>query len=161
MNERIEEQPYDLRHDTPMTPRNAVAELDVTGHGQSPMGRIPDMGEHIGNDHQAPVWTEETSAAPPATEYFRRPEAPLPSRVPGRGLFEEIPMAQPVTQHGLQWHSGDGTVRHNLAGFPWENNRRIGVDTSNVELRTIHAHLMEAIALARAEMRERGMVVDF
>lgn len=112
-------------------------------------------GDHIGNDHQeAARYLADPVMGAPGNEFWTQgggDASSLPRREPGR-------MFQPA--FGLQWHAPDGTVRHNLADFPWENNRRTGVETSNIELRTIYAHLIEAATLVRQEMRDRGLVVD-
>lgn len=156
MNEHIDHQPYDDRDNTPSV-----------------------QGEHIGNDHQegpAPNFFGLPDAVTPAgyqgdgreareearTSFFEPvvPRTDMPSRIPGQHMLRDLPAAEPFPVVGLSWRSPDGTVRSNLAAFPWENNRRIGAETSNIELRTIYAHLIEAATLARAEMRERGMQVD-
>lgn len=98
-----------------------------------------DTGEHIGNSHQEPGPIDPTMHGLP-----RRLAAYVPQEM--------------LTRQGLHWAIGDGGIRFDLAAFPHDRNREY---LGNVELRTIHAHLMEAVALARTEMRERGMVVDF
>lgn len=145
--------PSDLRH-------------DVTGLDKRAAERVLQAGDHIGNDTQAPVvprnpWHDDPEGFVPIEKFDERPPIAYPPVASSRRTEFYSDVRPPSQQRGLQWHSGDGAVRSNLAAFPWEVNRRNGVETSNVELRTIHAHLMEAIALARNEMRERGMVVDF
>jgi hypothetical protein len=148
MNERIEEQPYDDRHNTP-----------------------PVQGEHIGDDHQerdvfrTPGIFQDGAGEvreEARTSLFEpvMPRTDMPSRIPGQHMLRDLPAVEPIPTVGLSWRSSDGTMRTNLAAFPWANNRQIGVETSNIELRTIYAHLIEAATLARAEMRERGMQVD-
>lgn len=91
----------------------------------------------------------EAGAGFVAREAFGEAAGPLPLRVPDQW--------RPDPQ-GLTWHFGNGFAPLvGLASTRWANL----VDLPNVELRTIHAHLMEAVAQARNEMRERGMVVDF
>lgn len=149
-----DEQPFDNRHTADVTRADAPA-----------AERLPMLGEHIGNDHQAPPggfsWTPE--------QHNREieNEQELPRRRPGQLIHPHIQqygypphLETQAPAQGLVWHTGDGTARHDLANFPWENNRHIGAETSNIELRTIYAHLIEAATLARAEMRERGMQVD-
>lgn len=128
MNEpRIEEQPYEDRHNTPVVPRNAVAD-----------------GEHIGNDHQEPVWTEDNGG-------FQ-----LPSRRPGHNLFSPAPVI-PSFGTGLSWQASAQSPRvDDLASIDWDSMKGM----PNVELRTLFAHLMEASSAVRAEMRARAMQVD-
>lgn len=162
MNEDIESQPYDDRHNTVYNGpygelktqpapifEDGAEELRVEDRQESTSFFRPvfdDNGAHVGEEINHP--------------HARRPEFPgMPSRVPGQNLFNPPP-PMPAFDTGLSWVSPDGTVRHNLANFPWASNRQAGVETSNIELRTMYAHLIEAATLARAEMRERGMQVD-
>jgi hypothetical protein len=173
--QHIEEQPYDDRHTTldrealqrvtpPRQPENGGEEL-----------RLLDNGDHIGNDHQEP--------RPPRG--FWEPQVPrtdMPSRVPGQNMLSQptpepagffrasgLPLADHPTAHppyappdapGLQWRAPGGYVLRDLANFPWEHNRFDPQGVSNVELRTVYAHMLEAATRLRAEMRERGMQVD-
>jgi hypothetical protein len=121
----------DARHDTPYVPRNAVQDEGL--------GLLSDGEEAAGLTRREPTLID-----PALHGVARRPAAYVPQEM--------------LTRQGLHWAIGDGGIRFDLAAFPHEVNRR---HLGNVELRTIHAHLMEAVALARAEMRERGMVVDF
>lgn len=140
MNEqRIEEQPYDDRHNTPAVPRNPVAD-----------------GEHIGNDHQEqPIdagtafWTQDP-----------RP-AVMPSRIQEQSLFNPPPL-MPAFGSGLNWlASVQSPIRADLVNFDFGHVGGLGgFDVSNIELRTIYAHLLETAGRVRAEMRERGMQVD-
>lgn len=114
----------------------------------------------------SPPWQNEDSAPPRA---FPMPDSndhqePAPGFVPREAFGEPVgplPVRNPNWRpdpQGLQWHFGNGfPPLVGLASTDWASLR----DLPNVELRTIHAHLMEAISQARGAMRDRGMVVDF
>lgn len=173
MNEqRIEEQPYDDRHNTP--PRKPVrfedgAEeiRDVVGLNQSPLEQVSNpewtwspgfetQGDHIGSDHQEPMRA--------TTEYFDRARTQMPSRVPGQGLLHPHVAEHgiPAFGTGLNWlASVQSPIRADLVNFDFGHAGGLGgFDVSNIELRTIYAHLLETAGRVRAEMRERGMQVD-
>jgi hypothetical protein len=163
MSDRIEEQPYDERHNTP-----PAVDHDATGLNRSAMGRVQELadvapehqapgtvfwtqGDHIGNDHQEGV-REEMAFQP--VERFRAPEE-MPRR----------PLIHPhVAEHGipsfgtgLTWQASVQSPRvEDLASVDWLTMERM----PNVELHTIFAHLMVASEAIRSEMRRRGMRVD-
>lgn len=139
-------QAEDYRHDAPpitdSVHRNPVTE------SISAEQRVP--GDHIGNDHQEPMWTEDNGG-------FQ-----LPTRRPAQNLFNPPPVT-PAFGTGLNWTaSAQSPTRPDLVNFdfsaahPYENAPMV----SNIELRTIYAHLLETAGRVRAEMRERGMQVD-
>lgn len=144
MSEHIEEQPYDDRHNTP------------------PQNPFKDNGDHIGNDNQEPMPAYRAPSSV-ATEYFRpiphdvEDPGPLPYRAPAPVSIDLFRTTETAPSKGLQWVLGDGSTLVDIASWDWSNARQL----SNIELRTIHAHLLETIAGVRAEMRERSMVVDF
>lgn len=152
---RDTEEASDARFNVPYT-------ADGADPGDAHEDAVNELAERRESEAIRDVWDLKRH---PVGDYFGAPAEhfkPMPSRVPGQALLRPEFTghdARPVS-HGLQWHSGDGTVRHNLADFPWEGNRLHGIETSNVELRTIYAHLIEAATIARREMRERGMQVD-
>lgn len=141
--------PYgELRDQAGDLHEDAVNELaDATGLNRSPMGRIPNMAD------QAPAafWTQEDA---PLTQA-------LPSRTPGQSLIPPG-FRVPAFGTGLSWQADAQSMVHlDLVNFPWDQGRDRGELTiSNIELRTIYAHLIEAATQVRAEMRERGMQVD-
>lgn len=162
--------PSDLRH-------------DVTGLDKRAAERVLQAGDHIGNDAQESAaphnpWHSDPAGFVPvpqfdvrsdpakagvgfvAKEAFGDTAGPLPyppvSTSPRRSDPQGPELPVRATQ-ALQWHNGRGDTITDLAQFDWE----YASNMPNVELRTIHAHLMEGIAKARQEMRVRGMVVDF
>lgn len=102
-------------------------------------------GDHIGNDHQE------------ATAFWTQEDAPLPRREPARSFTAGSPDPLPAFDTGLQWQMGVDSPHRlvNLASIRWRD-----LNISNIELRTIHAHLMETVANVRQELRDRGLVVD-
>lgn len=135
-------------------------------HGAQP--KMLDNGDHIGNDMQEPIRLAMADFVPRNPWPFAEEKPDELSRPvydgQGNRVGDEInhPHAQRPEFPGravqaLQWHNGRGDAITNLAQFDW----KYAAAMPNVELRTIHAHLMEAVAQARTEMRERGMVVDF
>lgn len=99
--------------------------------------------------------------APPAFDLFR-PTLEAQQGMPPlfRGMTQPAPaplvpiefdsLADPGYS-GLAWHYR-GALRHDAANFTWH-----GSTASNLELRTLEAHLIEALVCLRAEMAERGM----
>lgn len=116
-----------------------------------------DNGDHVGNDTQEPAaprnpWHNDPENFVPVPQFDVRSD---PAKA-GVGFVPQETFPVRATQ-ALQWHNGRGDTITDLAQFDWE----YASNMPNVELRTIHAHLMEGIAKARQEMRVRGMVVDF
>lgn len=166
-----EQQPYEDRHNTAVdkdrlqriqAPRfedgaeeireNPFDQPDDVTHLTAPaMPRIPNMGDHIGNDHQAPIFQP--------IERFRAPE-----EMPRRPLIHPYVAEHGIPSFGtgLNWvASVQSPVRSDLVNFDWgQGNPVAGHEVSNIELRTIYAHLLETAGRIRAEMRERQMQVD-
>jgi hypothetical protein len=164
MSDQIEHQPYDDRH--AMMDKEAIQRVtppldqDATGLNRSPMGQVPSLADQDGG-----FWTQEASApVVEQTGYFERVHTSLPSRVPGQGLIHPhiAEHGIPSFGSGLNWRASvQSPVRGDLVNFDWgQDNAVFGLEISNIELRTIYAHLLETAGAVRAEMRERGMQVD-
>lgn len=144
------EQPYDGRFDTAVDKeRLERIQAPIDGEHENPFDQRPLEGEHIGNDHQEPVFRP--------VERFRAPED-----MPRRNTIIAEHNA-PSFGPGLNWvASAAWPTRPDLVNFDWstahpyENTPLV----SNIELRTIYAHLLETAGRIRAEMRERQMQVD-
>ena len=99
--------------------------------------------------------------------HAQRPEfpgEPMPSRVPGETLIHPRVREHGIPSFGtgLNWlASAQSPIRGDLVNFDFAHVGGLGgFDVSNIELRTIYAHLLETAGRVRAEMRERGMQVD-
>lgn len=136
MNEpRIEEQPYDDRHNTPPVPRNPVADGDA--HEDA----VNEVAYSQGRD-----WTEDNGGF----------QLPVRKPVSTHGLFSPPP-PMPAFGTGLTWQASVQSPRvDDLASQDWATMERM----PNVELHTLFAHLMVAAEGIRSEMRRRGMRVD-
>lgn len=169
------EDPSDLRHNTQPKPRLEV-DQDATGLNQAPLERVQNMadvapehqapatamfwtqGDHIGNDHQEAV-REETGVFQPTATFERSVDMPRRSLIPPRYADQALP----TFGTGLNWVASiQSPVRSDLVNFDWARASEVahGPEVSNIELRTIYAHLIEAATRLRAEMRDRGMQVD-
>lgn len=139
MNEpRIEEQPYDDRHNTPPVPRNRVQLED----GAEEMRLLDD-----GDAHEDAV---------NAAAYNHGFQLPVRKSVSTHGLFNPPP-PMPAFGTGLTWQASVQSPRvEDLASQDWATMERM----PNVELHTLFAHLMVAAEGIRSEMRRRGMRVD-
>ena len=147
------EQPYDGRFDTAVDKdRLERIQAPIDGTHENPFDQ-PLPGEHIGNDHQEPVFRP--------VERFRAPED-----MPRRPLIHPHVAEHgiPAFGSGLNWvASVQSPVRGDLVNFDWARPQAgviPGPEVSNIELRTIYAHLLETAGRIRAEMRERQMQVD-
>lgn len=179
MNEqRIEEQPYDDRHNAPAVLRNPVADgehigndhqeqlIDAGADGHTSFFRpaYGSDGQHIGEEINHPHAQRPEFPGRTTTEYFDRARAQMPSRVPGQGLLHPhvAEHGVPAFGTGLNWlASVQSPIRADLVNFDFGHVGGLGgFDVSNIELRTIYAHLLETAGRVRAEMRERGMQVD-
>lgn len=73
------------------------------------------------------------------------------------------PYVAPAFGTGLSWQASmQSGIRIDLVNFPWAQGREDGQrpTVTNIELRTIYAHLIEAASAVRSEMFERGMRID-
>ncbi len=149
-----DEQPYDDRHNTPAPPPPA--------EWATPAVPLRD-GEHIGNDHQEPAATQFVPPIEvPLSAHGRQFVDELTRRERAREFrFDEMPVSTFGT--GLIWRASvQSPERADLVNYDW-GSRSGGapiLEVSNIELRTIYAHLLETAGAVRAEMRERGMQVD-
>lgn len=166
MNERIEEQPYDDRH-------NTAVDKEAVQRVQTPAFLL-DSGDHLGNDHQAanpgseefrmyptpPQMPESAGPSDDGTGFFRPVERfRAPEEMPRRDSF--IPDRMPSFGSGLNWvASAQSPIRGDLVNYEWGTMPGFVNHVTNIELRTIYAHLLETAGQVRAEMRERGMQVD-
>lgn len=135
-------QAEDYRHDTPPVPRNRV--------------QFEGGAEEIRTDGDAHEDAVNEAA------YNHGFQLPVRRPVSTHSLFSPPP-PMPAFGTGLNWvASAQSPVRTDLVNYGFDlldphDNRPM---VSNIELRTIYAHLLETAGRVRAEMRERGMQVD-
>lgn len=173
------EQPYDERHNTAPKPRFEDGAEEIR---ENPFDQRPLEGEHIGNDHQErPTGLFAGTDTGGRYRQFAHPggDTPMPEgdfrpveRFQAPEEMPRRPLIHPyVAEHGvpafgtgLNWVGNTQLpVRPDLVNFDWAQQGAgviPGFEVSNIELRTIYAHLLETAGRIRAEMRERQMQVD-
>jgi hypothetical protein len=158
------EDPADLRHNTPPVesgPMDRFMEIRPADAYGTPLRD----GEHVGNDHQeqkARLFpTPNSGPNDDGTGFFQPVEQyRAPVELPRRDGFTAPRPVDVAT--GLIWRSSaQAPPRTDLVNYDWSTGNPIaGPEISNIELRTVYAHLLETAGAVRAEMRERGMQVD-
>lgn len=105
--------------------------------------------------HQRQVYEPGPAPADPATFDLFEPHTPAPGIPPlARDLMRDRLLGDEATGPELRW-SYRGAIRTDLAGHPWHVHDRIMA--SNLEMRTLEAHLVEALVNLREAMAARGM----
>lgn len=148
---------------------NVVDAVNRVARELREQGTIP--GEHIGNDHQESLYAHATAAFrgdgpnDEGTGFFRPVERfRAPEEMPRRPLIHPHVAEHgiPAFGTGLIWRASvQSPERPDLVNFDWaQQGGGFDPEVSNIELRTIYAHLLETAGRIRAEMRERQMQVD-
>jgi hypothetical protein len=175
------EQPYDERHNTAPTEESTVDAVNRVARELREKEQARINGEHE-NGFSEPRPSGLFSGTDTGGRYrqFAHPggETPMPegdfrpTETFERSVGLRPPLIHPhVAEHGipsfgsgLNWvASTQSPVRPDLVNFDWARQGAgviPGFEVSNIELRTIYAHLLETAGRIRAEMRERQMQVD-